>query len=310
MKVKKAGAAREQALPILTFRDEDILKAVYTYRYMTARDITSLFFAPSSINYARERLAALAGGEDGKERAYLYRFAMPTRTGSRERVYTLGSAGREALVNLGFPVDWYSPPYKAERLSHSHLAHQLTLTRFIVSACQWVGNHPEYTLAEMRLCYELEKRIAKLAGEKERAAALVIPDGWLLFERVADRARSPLLIEIDRGSEYQERFKNHVRARLAFIHSGDYAKVFGIPAVMIAYVTTGQIPAYRETRVKTMAAWTREVLAELKMERWAGIFRFTSAVYETLYEDAQTLFEKPVWYRPDEHSTPVPLLSS
>jgi hypothetical protein len=87
------------------------------------------------------------------------------------------------------------------------------------------------------------------------------------------------------------------------------AKVFGIPAVMIAYVTTGQIPTYRETRVKTMAAWTREVLSELKMERWAGLFRFTSAVFESLYEDAQTLFEKPVWYRPDS-PTPVLLFGS
>jgi hypothetical protein len=310
MKAKKAALAREQPLPPLTFRDEDILQAVHTYRYMTAKDITFLFFSPASINYARERLAALAGGEDGKERAYLYRFAIPSRTGSRERVYTLGSAGREALVNLGLPVDWYLPPYKAERLSHSHLAHQLALTRFVMSACQWGRNHPEYTLADMMLCYEIEKRMAKLSGEKERTSALVIPDGWLLFERAADRARSPVLIEIDRGSEYQERFKNHIRARLAFIHSGDYTKVFGIPAVIVAYVTTGQMPAYRETRVKTMAAWTREVLAELKMERWAGIFRFTSAVYETLYEDAHTLYEKPVWYRPDSPGIPVPLLGS
>jgi hypothetical protein len=235
---------------------------------------------------------------------------MPSKTGSRERVYSLGSAGREALVNLGFPVDWYLPPYKAEGLSHSHLAHQLTLTRFIVSACQWVRNHPEYTLADMRLCYEIEKNLAKLNGEKERSAALVIPDGWLLFERLSDGARVPVLVEIDRGSEYQERLKNHVHARLGFIHSGDYAKVFGVPAVMIAYVTTGQKPAYRETRAKTMAAWTREVLAELNMERWAGIFRFTSAVYETLFEDAQTLFEKHVWYRPDSPETPIPLLGS
>jgi hypothetical protein len=89
MKVKKAATAREKALAPLTFRDEDILQAVNTYRYMTARDITYLLFSQNSITYARERLAALAGGEDSKERAYLYRFAMPSKTGSRERVYTL-----------------------------------------------------------------------------------------------------------------------------------------------------------------------------------------------------------------------------
>jgi hypothetical protein len=48
MKAKKAGAAREQALPPLTFRDEEILQAVNTYRYMTARDITHLLFSRNS----------------------------------------------------------------------------------------------------------------------------------------------------------------------------------------------------------------------------------------------------------------------
>jgi hypothetical protein len=31
-------------------------------------------------------------------------------------------------------------------------------------------------------------------------------------------------------------------------------------------------------------------------------------VYERLYEDAQTLFTKPVWYRPDSPARPVSLL--
>ena len=99
------------------------------------------------------------------------------------------------------------------------------------------------------------------------------------------------------------------RACIEFIRSGDYARVFGTPAVIIAYATTGQIAAYRETRARTMAAWTREVLAELKMERWAGIFRFTSVVFDTLYEEAPALFEQPLWYRPDS-ATPVPLLTA
>ena len=100
-----------------------------------------------------------------------------------------------------------------------------------------------------------------------------------------------------------------MRARLEFIRRGDYERAFHTPAVLICYVTTGQIESYRERRVKTMVAWTREVLAELKMERWAGIFRFTSVVFETVYEHAQSLFEEPVWYRPDS-PTPVPLLAA
>ena len=77
------------------------------------------------------------------------------------------------------------------------------------------------------------------------------------------------------------------------------------PCHVIAKTVVSGCPGTRR-----IAAWTWEVLSELKMERWAGIFRFTSTVYETLYEDAQTLFEKPVWYRPDSPTTAVPLLGS
>lgn len=136
----------------------------------------------------------------------------------------------------------------------------------------------------------------------------MIPDAWLLFERLSDDAHFPILVEIDRGSEYQERFKTHVRARIEFIRSGDYARVFDTPAVLITYVTTGHAPPYAETRRKTMGAWTMEVLRELELNAWAGVFRFTAVTYDTLYEDAQALFTAPVWYRPDL-PTPVPLFA-
>ena len=66
--------------------------------------------------------------------------------------------------------------------------------------------------------------------------------------------------------------------------------------MIIAYATTGQVPEYAETRRKTMAAWTMEVLRELEMESWASIFRFTSVEYKTLYKHGHELFAKPAWY--------------
>jgi hypothetical protein len=60
-----------------------------------------------------------------------------------------------------------------------------------------------------------------------------------------------------------------------------------------------------------MGAWTMEVLAGLEIESWASIFRFTSGVvYKTLYEQSHELFTKPVWYRPDAPTTPLPLLGA
>ena len=48
-----------------------------------------------------------------------------------------------------------------------------------------------------------------------------------------------------------------------------------------------------------MNAWTREVLAELNLKNWGGIFRFTSVEFDTLYDQAANLFEERVWLRPD-----------
>ena len=48
-----------------------------------------------------------------------------------------------------------------------------------------------------------------------------------------------------------------------------------------------------------MNAWTREVLAEMNLQSWGGIFRFTAVEFDTLYDQAGSLFEESVWLRPD-----------
>jgi hypothetical protein len=56
-----------------------------------------------------------------------------------------------------------------------------------------------------------------------------------------------------------------------------------------------------------MCKWTQEVLADLHKENWAGIFRFTSILLGEIYE--KSLFEHPVWFRPDS-DVPIPLFDS
>jgi hypothetical protein len=57
-----------------------------------------------------------------------------------------------------------------------------------------------------------------------------------------------------------------------------------------------------------MGAWIMEVLAELELNAWAGVFRLTAVTYDTLYADAHAIFAEPGWYRPDS-PTPVPLFA-
>ena len=280
----------------LTAKDEEILKAIYTYRYVTTLDIAHLLFRPTYLPYVRSRLARLAGGKDLQENTYLCRFSLPSSAGNRERIFTLGSKGRGFLQGVhGYVVDWFFEPAKFKFFSYSAILHHLLLTRFLIACQWWCKSREDFTLIEERVSYEISRQPPKISIDKKTVP--VIPDAWLLLEK--DSEKYAVLFELDRGMEFQQKFKEHVKARIAFIRSGQYAKLFGVPGVIVSYVTTGQTPQYRNTRVKTMNAWTREVLAELNLKNWGGIFRFASVEFDSLYDQAVRLFEEPVWLRPD-----------
>ena len=297
--MKPTPVAKAPAIPLmLTPRHEQMLQAVYEYRYMTALDMMNLLFSKGSLAYVRKMMSALAGGKDQQARHYLYRFPFPTgAAGNRERIFTLGALGRDFLANeLGMPVDWYFRPYKADHLSHSHILHHLLLTRFVVAVTAYTHNHPHMSLLQSLLCHELAQNQALIAGEKKQKSATpaIIPDAWLLFAHQSTGARYPVLLEIHRGTASRAKFQAQMKARLQFIRSGEYKQVFDQPAVMVAYASHSQ------TRAKTMAAWTQTVLTELELADWGVIFRFTAISLETLFADMPSLLETPVWYRPDK----------
>src|SRR5713226_8599282 len=113
----------------LTKRHEELLEAIHQMRYVTAWDMTRLFYTPTSINHVREILSLLSGKKDYGERHYLYRFPLPnTRIGGTEKIYTLGSRGRAYLQSQGISVDWYFRPYKVAGMTYQNCLHALTLT--------------------------------------------------------------------------------------------------------------------------------------------------------------------------------------
>ena len=82
---------------MISSRHEEILRAVWYYRYITARDLTYLLFAKTSITHMRELLAVLSGGDDLQTHDYLCRFTLPSSNGTKEKVYVLGAKGRRLL---------------------------------------------------------------------------------------------------------------------------------------------------------------------------------------------------------------------
>lgn len=285
---------------IITPRMEEILQTVHYYRYMTALDVTYRLFSPNSLAHVREILKALCGGADAQDNHYLFRFPLPQfAIGKTEKVFTLGHKGRDFLTReLGFSADWYFRPQHIKHLSHGLINHNLTLTRFLVAASYWCKNNPGFTLAKTRISYEMEKEPGRVGDVK------VIPDGWLLFMK--GETRYPVLVEIDRGTEFKERFKRHIKTRIELLKGGEYQRMFGERGGLIVYATTGKLPQYREYRAGVMCEWAKEALSEMNLKRWASILRFTSIERERLYETP--LFEGKLWRRPDD-KTLLPLLA-
>jgi hypothetical protein len=283
-----------QTKPAVTYRDAEILKIVWYYRYITIQDILALQFSPGALTHLRQILSKLCGGADLQSHNYLCRFILPSQTGARERVYVLGSRGRKFLQENGYSTSWYFRPHKLKFLSYSYVLHNLILTRTMIAAESWAKNHPSFNLLEKRICYEL--------------AGKVVPDGWLLFTEQTDNGiyDHPILIEIDRGMEDKYKFRQHVRGRIEYVRRGEYQKVFNTNVGTIAYATTGQTAEYRETRRKVMGQWIWEILREMRLEDWAGSFKVASIEFGKLYD--YSLFEQKVWYRPDSPK-PLPLFT-
>jgi hypothetical protein len=270
----------------LSAREEEILRAVGYYRYITNLDVIHLFFRETLDSYARKIRRGLSGKTDLDTHNYLCRFTLPAvHKRSQEKVYVLGSQGRRVLRGLGASVDWYFRPHKLKFLSYSYVLHNLILTRFLVACEKWSREQPNFNLVEKRICYELSGK--------------VIPDAWVWFEKKAEDGiyDQAIIFEIDRGMEDKAKFRQHVLSRIEYIQSGEYQKTFNTNTASIVYATTGQLPEYRETRRKAMCSIIMQLLKERRMEPWAQIFKVTSLEFHTLYDNS--LFEKAVWYRPD-----------
>jgi protein involved in plasmid replication-relaxation len=298
----------------LTWRQEEILRAMATLHFATRLDIAHLpACAGLSDSQLRKILAALSGG-DNQPNQYLCRFSRPQITrGALEKVYTLGALGRRYLFRqLGEPVTWWYSPAKASNHSFSYLLHQLTLSRLVCAAEQWARQQTGYRLTHSLLSYALAHIAPSVTIQRaqEQIPLTVVPDVLLCFER--EDEKYPLLIEIDRGTEFQERFKTHVKARIQLIRSGAHKHYLGIDALCVAYITTGVTSDYRESRLEAIRAWTKEVIEEETAEKhrqaWFALFRFTSLPYEEIYERVSGLLTDAVWYGPDSE-TKVPLWS-
>jgi hypothetical protein len=138
----------------------------------------------------------------------------------------------------------------------------------------------------------------------------VVGDGWIDF-RVREGLRSkqyPMWLELDRGTEPVRKFKQKIRALVAY-YSSAYPRLFGTGLVSFAFVVeSGAFPSLRacEKRVGEILRWTEEELTERHKTDHAELFLFTSLPASSEL-DPKTFFLGPVWNMPYQ-PTPLPFL--
>lgn len=310
---------------ILTSKDEAILKLVAEYHMLTAQEITHLCYSKGSHTYARARLSALAGNTDYALGFPLYRLPFPSARGNRERIFTLGSTGRETLENLGLQIDWHFKPAKFRTYSHSYLLHDLTRNRFVVALLTWAKSTKPNLRLESRLSYKIAKqpptveipvqhsilKEGKLVKIPVMTKVGVIPDGEIVVTNTSTGERLLLLLELDHNTQARERLRTHIAALLAYIKSPHFrARYRNIP-YRIIYATQGLTESASQARLAYLCDFTMQFLIERKHPQDSQYFRFASIDYARLYTDAKHLLEKPAWYLPGDvkRQSPIPLFT-
>jgi hypothetical protein len=242
----------------------------------------------------------------------LLRLGFPTgRLGNQERIFSLSLTGRQILDGLGISATWHFRPAKLRTYAHSFLLHDLTRNRFVISLLAWAKTKRNLSVKSY-LSYEIAQRapLVELALKGKMTKVSVIPDALIHITDTNTGKSRVLVLEIDQNTQAESRFKHHIAARLAYIRSPQFTNTYGDIPYRIVYATQAVTESAAKARLSTMLKHTMTLLTERKQRQDAQYFRVTTINFPTLYQDAPALFEQPTWYRPDNPTTPIPLLTS
>jgi len=280
------------ARPILGPADLQLLLAFGRYFYLTATQLTRLFYAPTSHTYAQARLKRLADG------GYLQRIFLPrpSRTGSAPLVYTLARRGLQALDAWGRPVARRYRPAEVRETSYLHLAHTLALNDLLIALECFCRRESRVTIAGWR--HERELKLQPVGVQlSDGTRAGVIPDAWLDL-RLAGRYQECYVVELDRGTTEQKAWRRKLAALVAY-SDGPYQAAFGTPSLTIVVATPD------ERRCQQLLRWTEAELRAIQREDAANLVRLTGA--QPGGEDPTDIFEAASWWTPFR-AAPGPLL--
>ena len=196
---------------VLTHVDDNILKCVYKYYYMTvAQVVKSLGYSINSLPTVRTRLAHL------EKKGYISSIYLPTvRKGTSPKIFYLAPLGLGYLRSDGFDVAHRFHATEQKEKQYLFLKHTLAVNDVLIAAKDVATQYPQVTLYEFRHERELKRDPEKFTitlynepeSDTEQAAIwkqadfYFVPDAFLDFhiEQENKTLRSALLLSAVQG---------------------------------------------------------------------------------------------------------------
>jgi hypothetical protein len=257
---------------------------LYHLQILQAEQLCRLFYSHGMLTTVKARLKQLVDNE------YVQVDRMPTKAdGKPPHYYTLNSRGIRFLSELGFAVpDQFRPSREVDKsyiyLKHTHELNDLLIAAALVN--QTDDRYHVETLIHERVF--LGKPIsARING----AAVTLKPDAFLSFHVTLPtrQRRMPILLEHDRGSEDQKKFRRKIRAYISLLETDVFYQRLGVKKLTVA-VTTFEGDAH----VQELRKWTAEELrSTAESQQIADTFIFAGLPNPAT---PQQIWLDPCWY--------------
>lgn len=284
-----SGRVDAKASRALSAHDDALLRAVYTYQFVTVEQVTRLLYRAGSLKYVRRRLRGLV------DVGYLQRLRLPSvGIGNTSYLYTLARRGIGYLTAAGYSDFARFRPSEQREHSYLFLTHTLRVNDFLIAAQLLTRSNPDVILADMRHERQLRRTPIKVKTSSGETIG-VVPDGWLDFH-IRGQDRMSIVLELDRGTVEREAFKRKIRGLLAYA-DGPYQAFFGSQSLTVAFAVTAGA-----RRMELLREWCEQVLTDVRQER-PELFLF-GVLPPDGELDPTALFLSAMWYLP---FGPVPI---
>jgi predicted transcriptional regulator len=236
---------------VLTDRDQEIIRTVYRFRFLTSNQLTRMFF--SSKSKADRRLRELF------DHGYLDRIDRPTMSGKAELIYALWKKGAELLcAEQGIPRANLNWKPSRNNIRPERLQHELDIVSFHLAMDRSVNATPGVSWLFWQNRQEIiGQKSWELSnvGQSKNGKLKLIPDSF--FGLQTPKGKTIFFLEVDQGTEAPRVFREKLLAYQLAFERGLVQKVTALKAFRVLMVTPDE---RRLQALLKLAAVTRHPL--------------------------------------------------